>query len=70
MQLGFMSEIPVYSQKEIKWYNDSKKEHILCDKLKLENYVLRLIKNWAVNFSIVAVVVLLIKYSSILFASN
>ena len=45
-----MQDIPSYTTAELKRYNAAKREHALCEKLGLEPYLFRLIKNWSFNF--------------------
>ena len=61
-QLGFMDSIPEYTKAEEKAYLAAKKDHELCDRLGIENYTLRLIKNWTTNGLIVLALYLIIKF--------
>tara|TARA_A100001015_G_scaffold205127_1_gene229335 strand:- start:1405 stop:2292 length:888 start_codon:yes stop_codon:yes gene_type:complete len=60
-KLGFMDVLPEYSKQEKKLYSAAKKDHELCDKLGIENYTLRLIKNWTTNIGILLILFLLIQ---------
>jgi hypothetical protein len=61
-KLGFMDILPQYSKQELKLYKAATRDHQLCDRLGIENYVLRLIKNWTVNISILCVLILGVRY--------
>lgn len=54
--LGFMSHTPTYSKEEKKAYKTAQKEHGLIDRLGIENYTFRLIKNWSIN-GLIAVII-------------
>lgn len=54
--LGFMQETPDYTEQEKKAYIAAKKDHQLCDKLGIDNYKLRLMKNWTTNFLIIGLI--------------
>jgi hypothetical protein len=61
-KLGFMGTLPQYSKQELKLYKAATRDHQLCDMLGIENYVLRLIKNWTVNISILVVLIWGVRY--------
>ena len=52
-KLGLMEAIPVYSKSEEKAYLAAKKDHTLCDRFGIENYVFRITKNWIINIGII-----------------
>jgi hypothetical protein len=52
-ELGFMSRTPDYSKKEQKAYAVAKREHTICDRWGIENYIFRIIKNWMINIGII-----------------
>ena len=60
-KLGFMDQLPDYTKQEKKLYLSAKKDHELCDWLGIENYTLRMIKNWTTNISILLVLFLTIQ---------
>lgn len=51
-KLGFMKHLPSYSKQEINRYKIATIEHTLCDFLHIENYILRLVKNWSINITL------------------
>ena len=61
-QLGFMDSIPTYTKAEEKAYLAAKKDHELCDRLGIENYTLRLIKNWTTNGLVIAFVYFIVRF--------
>ena len=63
-QLGYMNTIPKYTKKEMKWLQTSKRDHIICDRLGIDNYKLRLIKNWGVNSVIIFAIYILFKVAA------
>lgn len=66
-QLGFMQDIPSYTTAELKRYNAAKREHALCEKLGLEPYLFRLIKNWSFNFLILLILFFIVQWVFFLF---
>lgn len=46
--LGFMDDIPEYSSAEQKRFSGFRRDHLICDRLCLDPYVFRLIKNWGI----------------------
>ena len=56
-QLGYMKTIPNYTKQEIKWLQSSKRDHIICDRLGIDNYKWRLLKNWTINGLILGVII-------------
>ncbi len=56
-KLGFMDKIPQYTKQEQKSYKAAKKDHELCDKFGIENYTLRIIKNWTTNLAILGLLI-------------
>ena len=61
-ELGCMPIIPTYSANETKRFKTTQKEHQLCNKLDIENYIHRLIKNWTINLAILGIVIVLIRF--------
>ncbi|RAP32111.1 hypothetical protein DID76_01365 [Candidatus Marinamargulisbacteria bacterium SCGC AG-414-C22] len=61
-KLGFMKTLPSYTKQEIKAYQTAQRDHIICEKLGLENYVYRLLKNWSINFLILGILFFLIRF--------
>ena len=45
-KLGFMDQFPIYTKKELDWRRSQLKDHKICDQLTIDNYKLRLIKNY------------------------
>ena len=60
-RLGIMNDFPQYSAQELKWLSQQSKDNRLCDRLGLEPYIVRLIKQWSLNFIYLAVLFLFIQ---------
>ena len=57
-----MEAIPAYSKSEEKAYLAAKKDHSLCDRFGIENYVFRITKNWIINIGIIVSIFLIARF--------
>ena len=61
-KLGLMEAIPAYSKSEEKAYLAAKKDHTLCNRFGIENYVFRITKNWIINIGIIVSIFLIARF--------
>ena len=64
IQLGYMDKAPDYAKEEKLAYKAAKRDHEICEKLGIENYVFRLIKNWTINIGILFILILIFQWLS------
>lgn len=64
IQLGYMDKAPEYTKEEKLAYKAAKRDHEYCERLGIENYVFRLIKNWTINIGILLIVILIFQLLS------